>query len=106
MGKQNQQVAAIRCDLCGEGHANGECVLKGVSEEANNMGNFQKVNPYSNTYNPSWANHPNLKYTNNNTLNPLQPNPQQQPRKPSALEKAMTNFMKMTQYNFEEIKKS
>jgi len=23
MGKQTQQVAVIRCDFCGEGHANG-----------------------------------------------------------------------------------
>jgi len=71
------------------------------------MGDYQKGNPYSNTYNPVWENHPNLKYTNNNTLNPILPNPQQQQhqqRKPSALEETMVSFMKITQTNFEEMK--
>ena len=99
-----QQVAAIRCDLCREGHANGECVPEGGGEEANYLGNYKKPNPY---YNLGFNKHPNLSYSNNNTLNPLLPNPQQQqPRKPSALEETMINFMKMTQGNFEEIKKS
>ena len=35
LANKPQQVAAIRCDLCGEGHANGECVPEGSSEEAN-----------------------------------------------------------------------
>jgi len=35
LANKQQQVAAVRCDLCGEGHANGECVHKGFSEEAN-----------------------------------------------------------------------
>ncbi|XP_039688640.1 uncharacterized protein [Medicago truncatula] len=96
-----QLAAAIRCDLCGEGHPNGECVLEGASEEANYV-NYQRQNPYS------MNKHPNLSYSNNNTLNPLLPNPQQQqqPRKPSGLEETMMNFMKMTQSNFEEMKKS
>jgi hypothetical protein len=55
-------------------------------------------------YTPGINKHPNLSYSNNNTLNPLLPNPQQ--RKPSALEETMINFMKMTQGNFEEMKKS
>jgi len=75
-----------------------------VSEEANYMGNYQKNNPYSNTYNPGWAQHPNLKYSNNNTLNPLLPNPTpQQQRNPSAFEEAMTSFVKMTTSNMQEI---
>jgi len=66
--------------------------------------NFQRQNPY---YNPGFNKHPNLSYSNNNTLNPLLPSPQQpQQRKPSALEETMINFMKMTQGNFEEMKKS
>jgi len=104
MANKPQQVVAIRCDLCGEGHANGACVPEGYSEEANYMGNYQKPNPY---YNSGFNKHPNLSYSNNNTLNPLLPNPQQQqPWKPSTLEETMINFMKMTQGNFEEIKKS
>jgi hypothetical protein len=69
-----------------------------VSEEANYMGNGQKGNPYSNMYNHAWAQHPNLKYSNNNTLKPLLPYPQsQKPRKPSALEEALIGFSKVTQ---------
>ena len=104
LANKQQQEPAIRCDLCGEGHANGECVPEGSSEEENYV-NYQKQNPY---YNTGFNKHPNLSYSNNNTLNPLLPNPQQQqqPRKPSALEETMINFMKMTQGNFEELKKS
>jgi hypothetical protein len=103
MTNKQQQVAAIRCDLCGEGHTNGECVPEGYSEEANYV-NYQKPNPY---YNLGYNKHPNLSYSSNNTLNPLLPNhQQQQPRKPSGLEETMINFMKMTPGNFEEMKKS
>jgi len=56
------QAPILRCDFCGEGHANGECIPEGVSEEANYTGNYQKGNPYSNTYISAWAQHPNLKY--------------------------------------------
>jgi len=104
MANKPQQVAAIKYDLCGEGHANGECVPEGYSEEANYMGNYQNPNHY---YNPGFNKHPNLSYSNNNTLNPLLPNPQQQQqRKSSALEETMASFMKMTQSNFENIMKS
>ena len=59
--QQVQQAASSKCDLCGEGHANGERVPEGVSKEANYIGNFQKRNPHCNTYNPGWEQHPNLK---------------------------------------------
>ena len=102
LANKQQQVAVVRCDLCGEEHANGECVPEEFSEEANYV-NFQRQNPY---YNLGFNKHPYLSYSNNNILNPLLPNSQQQQRKPSALEETMINFMKMTQGNFEEIKKS
>jgi len=79
LANKQQQVAAVRCDLCGDGHENGECVPEGFSEEANYV-NYQRQNPY---YNQGFNKHPNLCYSNNNTLNPLIPNPQQQQqRKP------------------------
>jgi len=40
LAKQTQQVAAVRCDFCGVGHPNGECVPKGASEEANYLGGY------------------------------------------------------------------
>jgi len=100
-----------RCDFCQGDHANGECSLEGTSEEAKYMANFQKNNPYSNTYNPGYAKHPYLSYSNTNTLNPLLPNPprqqpQQQQRPPTAWEEAMAKFMQMTQTNLEEMKAS
>jgi len=61
------------------------------------MGRDKKVNPYSNTCNHAWVQHPNLKYSNNNTLNPLLPSPQsQKPRKPSPVEEALIGFNKVT----------
>jgi len=64
------------------------------------MGNEQKGNLYSNTYNHVWAQHPNLKYSNNNTLDPLVPSPQsQKPWKPSALEEDLIGFSKVPQRN-------
>ncbi|XP_024630203.1 interaptin-like [Medicago truncatula] len=104
LSNKQQQAAAIKCDLCAEGHPNGECVPEGASEEANNV-NYQRQNLY---YNSGLNKHPNLSYSNDNTLNPLMPNPQQQQqqRKPSGLEETMMNLMKMAQGNFEEMKKS
>jgi len=67
------------------------------------MGNFsrQQRSPYSNTYNPGWAEHPNFSYWINNVLQPPQkncPSPQgtqhQQPRE--NLENMITHGMKNT----------
>lgn len=103
--KQIQQAQVLRWEFCGEGHANGECVPEGVSEEAIYMRNYQEENLYSNTYNIGWTQNPNLKYSNNNTLNPITYPSQQQPQtKPTALKEALTSFIKLTQTNFQEIK--
>jgi hypothetical protein len=103
--QQTQQAQVLRCEFCGEGHANGECVPEGVSEEAIDMRIYQEENPYSNTYNMGWTQNIDLKYSNNNTLNPITYPSQQQPQtKPTALEEALTSFIKLTQTNFQEIK--
>jgi hypothetical protein len=44
LANKQQQVAAVSCDLCGEGHTNGECVPEGSSEEANYLGGYQRQN--------------------------------------------------------------
>jgi len=41
---QQVQHEGVKCDFCGEGHTNGECIPEGLSEEANYMGNFQRPN--------------------------------------------------------------
>lgn len=57
LGRANiSQVQALRCDLYGGEHANGMRSLEGESEEVK-FANFQKNNPYSNTYNSGWKDH-------------------------------------------------
>ncbi|XP_058742467.1 uncharacterized protein LOC131614954 [Vicia villosa] len=60
-------VVSPNCEICGmSGHAAPECqLLAGVSPEPVN---YAQGNPYSNTYNPGWKNHPNFSYKNNNAL--------------------------------------
>ncbi|KAH9792938.1 hypothetical protein KPL71_004353 [Citrus sinensis] len=67
----------------------------------------QQNNPYSNTYNPGWRNHPNLSW--NNTQNTLAPPPGFQPQeKKSNVEDALTQlttnmsqFMTKTETTFQ-----
>lgn len=71
--------------------------------------NYQKNNPYSNTYNHDWKDHPNFKWSNNQTLNSnqgVQQVPQAPSRKPSPLEEALANFMKSTQTSFKQVGKT
>ncbi|XP_058725551.1 uncharacterized protein LOC131596831 [Vicia villosa] len=58
---------AQNCDLCGlQSHFAPECpLLTGVPAEQTN---YVQGNPYSNTYNPGWKNHPNFSYKSNNAL--------------------------------------
>jgi hypothetical protein len=61
----------------------------------NYVANYHKLNPYSNTYNSGWKDHLNLKWENKEaTQNSAQSNP-------SHLEEALTQFIKLTQSNFE-----
>src|SRR5262249_41306180 len=73
------------------------------------VGNFQRPpqnNPYSNTYNPGWRNHPNFSWTNqqNPRLPPPGYNqthpPQQQQQKPS-LEDLMSKFISTSKARFQ-----
>ena len=63
-------VAAVTpdCEICGtSGHTPAECqFLLGTPTD---QINYAQGNPYSNTYNPGWRNHPNFSYKNNNALN-------------------------------------
>ncbi|XP_050915000.1 uncharacterized protein LOC127129945 [Lathyrus oleraceus] len=60
-------VAAVRlgCEICGTpGYVTPECSL--LAETNPNQAKYAQVNPYSNTYNVGWRNHPNFSYKNNN----------------------------------------
>ncbi|CAN6544191.1 unnamed protein product [Malus baccata var. baccata] len=73
------------CGVCSmQGHLNDQCpqlIENGGWESANAMGyqgqNQQRSDPYSNTYNPGWSDHPNFKWRE-----PQQPQQQSQFRQP------------------------
>ncbi|KAG9458442.1 hypothetical protein H6P81_002950 [Aristolochia fimbriata] len=74
------------CDMCGGGHPNHECQagnIQAVSslDQANYVSNFRRSNdPYNNTYNPGWRNHPNFSWNNyNQQSSTQQPNAQTRP---------------------------
>ncbi|KAG9458645.1 hypothetical protein H6P81_003153 [Aristolochia fimbriata] len=64
-------VIALICELCGGGHVDYECqgnvyALNSRPEQTNFIGNSRRMDPYSNTYNPGWKNHPNFSWNNAN----------------------------------------
>ena len=71
----NINVSAIHstntcCEFCAGNHMGINCQVgnpfaNNSSEQANFVSNYQRQNnPYSNTYNPGWRNHPNLSWSN------------------------------------------
>jgi hypothetical protein len=84
---QANQVQGLRCDFCHQAHENGECMPKG-SEEAKYMANFRKSYPYNQGWGENQNQSPNL--------------PQQSHASP--LEDTLTQFIKMTQSNFETMR--
>ncbi|XP_073137345.1 uncharacterized protein [Henckelia pumila] len=69
--KRNGQIAKV-CGICTQvGHATDMCptLQEEYAEQVNAAGGFpgppqQRYDPYSNTYNPDWKDHPNLRYGN------------------------------------------
>ena len=79
-----KQVTELSCVYCGEDHDFESCPRNPAS--VNYVGNFNRQpqnNSYSNTYNPSWKQHLNFAWSNQNrnapTLNGLSRNTQPQP---------------------------
>ncbi|XP_073153563.1 uncharacterized protein [Henckelia pumila] len=76
--------AAKACEICAAvGHATDMCPIfqEESVEQVNSTGGFpgppqRKYDPYSNTYNPGWKDHPNLRYGNSQEN---QPGPQAPP---------------------------
>ncbi|KAL4304197.1 hypothetical protein GQ457_10G010420 [Hibiscus cannabinus] len=110
---QEVKVIASYCDLCNANHDSFECPQN--PESSFYVGNFNRNNnPYSNTYNPGWKQHPNFSWSNqrnpSNTIRqnaeasgfqqnmPRQQNqlPQQQPPSTSSLENSLNAFMNGT----------
>ncbi|XP_057522603.1 uncharacterized protein LOC130802612 [Amaranthus tricolor] len=113
---EQMDVAAVNkvCGACGlNGHFSVDCQLQAEGVAAleqvkaiQNQNARQQYNPYSNTFNPRWRDHPNFSYKNNNAQNPSSsyniplgfqqrpPFPPQQQHPPkSNLESLMENFM-------------
>ncbi|XP_022024202.1 uncharacterized protein LOC110924508 [Helianthus annuus] len=76
---QAQNVSQVQssCELCGVSHepcTSEQGVMYTCHEEVDYLGNQIRPqnNPYSNTYNPGWRNHPNFGWkANSNNQNPL-----------------------------------
>ncbi|KAG9450565.1 hypothetical protein H6P81_010530 [Aristolochia fimbriata] len=69
--QQSNPVVASICGICGGGHADHDCQgnvysLNSIPEHTNFVGKSRRMDPYSNTYNPSWKNHPNFSWNNAN----------------------------------------
>ena len=102
--------AQVSCELCGGAHLSHDCQVGNMfapSEHVDYLGNQSKPqnNPYSNTYNPGWRNHPNFGWRNQNNAGPSgfqqfqQPQPPQE--KKSDLEELMTKFISTSETRFQ-----
>jgi hypothetical protein len=71
IGERNQvnSVTNETCAFCGEDHNYENCPGNPIS--VNYVGNNPRNNPFSQTYNPGWRNHPNLSWSNNNGQQPF-----------------------------------
>lgn len=61
MGPQMGQLAEVSCVYCGDGHAYENCPSNPASVCF--VGNQNRNNLYSNSYNPGWRQHPNFSWT-------------------------------------------
>ncbi|EOY21213.1 Uncharacterized protein TCM_012596 [Theobroma cacao] len=94
LGVHTVQNSFTICKMCGNSHSSDQCSYNFASVHF--VGNFnrQQNNPYSNTYNSGWRNHPNFSWNNN--AGPSNPNPnmppdfQQQAKPPIPEKKSQT----------------
>jgi hypothetical protein len=84
VSKVNQVTHSLSCEIYGVmEHTALECPLSIPQENLENvnmLNNFNRPqnNPYSQSYNPGWRNHPNFSYKNNQgTVSQIQNRPQQ-----------------------------
>ncbi|XP_062075621.1 uncharacterized protein LOC133779716 [Humulus lupulus] len=106
MGTQMGQMESISCVYCCEGHTFDNCPSNPAS--VCYMGNQNRNGPYSNSYNPSWRQHPNFSWSNqgvgpSNPSMPPRPNfppsyppqaPQQRPQQQTMQSSSLENMLK------------
>ncbi|PIN17626.1 DNA-directed DNA polymerase [Handroanthus impetiginosus] len=108
-GVNQVQHTPVTCEDCGESHPSEQCPHS--VEFIQFVSNFRKPqnNPYSNTYNPGWRQHPNFSWNNNQgqgSAPRFQQSGQQQVQRPMqekkpSLEETLIQFMASTAANFE-----
>ena len=71
----NTSNQVLCCEICSGPHSFHDCPqthspTSASGEQMNYVGNYQRGNqgPYTNTYNPGWANHPNFSWRNENNV--------------------------------------
>ena len=80
------------CNHCHGAHPTSQCLMMNpmgelTIEQAQYLSKFpsnQNSNPYAQSYNPGWKNHPNFSWRNHNAVNPIeqvQPSPPPQEKK-------------------------
>ncbi|KAK9208748.1 hypothetical protein WN944_001108 [Citrus x changshan-huyou] len=80
---QIKSVQEIAGDVCSSNdHFTQDCptlpaLKECLHDQANAINTFNKPNPYSQTYNPGWRNHPNFSWRNNNNAQSSQAPPPQ-----------------------------
>ncbi|XP_027109088.1 uncharacterized protein [Coffea arabica] len=78
----NQGVVVACCTTCGGDHDDSMCSSSEQVQYLNNYNHPSQNNPYSNTYNPRWRNHPNFGWKDQwNQQRPVNP-PGFQPKQP------------------------
>ncbi|KAL2237321.1 UNVERIFIED_CONTAM: hypothetical protein Sindi_0923800 [Sesamum indicum] len=115
---KHQQVKA--CGVCTlTGHATDMCptLQESTTEHADTVGGFagqqqRRYDPFSNTYNPGWRDHPNLSYSNQHQnfqkpkyRSPRQPNPTPSPSLEDMMKALVTNtqqFQQQTQMSIQQ----
>ena len=95
----------LACEQCHGPHPTSQCLMMNTMgdltvEQAQYMAKFpqnQNFNPYGQSYNPGWKNHPNFSWKNQNAGNPMeQAKPLQPPQeKKSSLDMKMEHLADM-----------
>ncbi|PIN00904.1 DNA-directed DNA polymerase [Handroanthus impetiginosus] len=107
-GVNQVQHTPVTCEECGEGHPSDQCPHSVESIQFVSNARKPQNNPYSNTYNPGWRQHPNFSWNNNQGQGSAprfqqrgqqQVQPPMQEKKPS-LEETLIQFMASTAANF------
>ncbi|KAK8574662.1 hypothetical protein V6N12_062351 [Hibiscus sabdariffa] len=84
-----REAKALSCIHCEGNHHATDCPV--MHEQASYLGNFNRNsnNPYSNTYNPGWRQHPNFSWNNQGGTNASSSNRQQSTNAPPGFQANM-----------------